>query len=293
MADIGFIGLGEMGSAMAKRLVDAGHRVVAWNRSPEPVDALVQAGAARGRTVEDALANPVVMSMLSDDRAVESVFTPEAVAVIPEGAVHINLATISLSTAQRIHQMHEHASRGYLSAPVLGRPPVAAVGKLTIVVGGPANQLDQVRPLLDHLGQRVWHVGETPASANVVKIGVNFTIIHALQALGESVTLVERSGVDPGVFVDILNASLFPGPVYDGYGHMIAERRYAPAGFTMKLGRKDLRLAQEAAEALGVELPTAPTLVEVFEKALSDGELAELDWAAVAEITRRLPQRRR
>ncbi len=86
----------------------------------------------------------------------------------------------------------------------------------------------RVRPVLGHLGQRIWYAGETPSSANLTKIAVNFTILRALQALGEGVALVERGGVDPTVFVDILNSSLFPGPVYDGYGHMIAERRYLP-----------------------------------------------------------------
>jgi len=99
-------------------------------------------------------------------------------------------------------------------------------------------------------------------------------------------TLTEefRREVDT-VFVDILGASLFPGPVYDGYGHMIAERRYAPPGFDIRLGRKDLRLAQEAADAQGVELAALPTLVDAFEGALGGG-LDGLDWAAIAEITR-------
>lgn len=286
MTDIGFLGLGAMGAVMATRLAQAGHRVTAWNRSPAAAQALAQAGAIRATDAAEAIANPVFLSMLADDTAVESVFTADALAAAPEGAVHVNMASISIAAAERLQQLHRAAGVAYLAAPVIGRPPVAEAGQLTIVTGGDAADLDRARPLLHHLGKRVWHVGETPSAANLVKIAVNFTIIHALQALGESVSLVERGTVDPGLFVDILNASLFPGPVYDGYGHMIAERRYSPVGFTLPLGRKDLRLAQEAAAARGVRLSTVPALVDVFEAALADDALAGLDWAAVAEITR-------
>jgi 3-hydroxyisobutyrate dehydrogenase-like beta-hydroxyacid dehydrogenase len=286
MTDIGFLGLGAMGAAMARRLVQAGHQVTAWNRSAASAEALAQAGAIRATDAAEAVANPVVISMLADDAAAEGVFTAEAVGAAPEGAVHVNMASISIAAAERLQKLHEAAGVAYLAAPVLGRPPVAEAGELTIVTGGAAADLDRVRPVLDILGKRIWHVGETPSAANLVKIAVNFTIIHALQALGESVSLVEGGSVDPGIFIDILNASLFPGPVYYGYGHMIAERRYSPPGFTVPLGRKDLRLAQEAAAAHGVALSTMPALVDVFEAALTDGALAELDWAAIAEITR-------
>lgn len=284
--EIGFLGLGAMGVAMAHRLVDAGHGVTVWNRSPGPGEKLAGFGAAQAETASGAIAKPVVISMLANDAAVESVFSRQSLAAAPAGAVHVNMASIGVDTAERLQALHQAAGVDYLAAPVLGRPPVAAAGKLTVVVGGPTEALERVRPILDQLGQRIWHVAESAAEANLVKIGVNYTIIHALQALAESVTLVERGGVDPGIFVDILTASLFPGPVYEGYGHMVAERRYVPPGFTMTLGRKDLRLAQEAAQAHGVQLDTMPTLVEAFETALADADLAELDWAALAEVTR-------
>jgi 3-hydroxyisobutyrate dehydrogenase-like beta-hydroxyacid dehydrogenase len=120
------------------------------------------------------------------------------------------------------------------------------------------------------LGQRVWHVSEKLIFATPVKIGMNYAIIHALHAFGESVTLVERGDLVPAGFVEILNAAPFPGPVYDGCDHMIAERRYAPPSFSMRLGRKDLHLAQQAAQTHGVELATSPALATPWEMALSD-----------------------
>lgn len=285
MTDIGFLGLGAMGAVMARRLIDSGHRVTVWNRSAGPAHELVTAGAIAAMAPEEAIANSVVLSMLANDEAVESVFTAERLSGAPAGTVHVNMASISVAASERLHELHREAGIDYVTAPVLGRPNVAAAGQLTIVAGGSSKLVDTVRPLLDVLGQRIWHVGETPSSANLVKIGVNYTIIHALQAMAEGVTLVESGEVDPVQFIEILTSSLFPGPVYEGYGHMIAERQYAPA-FNVAMGRKDLKLAQEAAAGPGIELPTAPVLVEAFEAALADPALASLDWAVIAEITR-------
>lgn len=276
-----------MGSAMARRLIDAGHDVTVWNRSPQASEPFADSGARVATDPTEAIAKPVIISMLANDQAADAVFSVENLASAPEGAVHVNMASVSLECGTMLRERHAEAGVGYVASPVLGRPPVAAAGQLTIVAGGPAELVERVMPLYEVLGKKVWNVGEDPAGANLVKIGVNFNIIHALQAMGESITLVEKGGIDPVQFVDILNASLFPGPVYDGYGHMIAERRYAPPGFNVTLGRKDLRLAQEAAGQLGVELPTASGLAEVFDAALDDEQIKDLDWAVVAEVTRR------
>ncbi|WP_318282290.1 MULTISPECIES: NAD(P)-dependent oxidoreductase [unclassified Paenarthrobacter] len=285
MTDIGFLGLGAMGVAMARRLIDSGHRVTVWNRSDGPANELVKAGAIAATAPEDAIANPIILSMLANDAAVESVFTSERLATACAETVHINMASISVAASERLRDLHFEAGIDYVTAPVLGRPNVAAAGQLTIVAGGSPKLIDAVRPVLDALGQRIWHVGEEPSSANLVKIAINYTIIHALQAMAEGVTLVEGGDVDPVQFIGILTSSLFPGPVYEGYGRMIAERQYVPA-FNVTMGRKDLRIAQEAAAALAVELPTAPVLVAAFEAALADPAIAPLDWAAIAEITR-------
>ena len=105
--------------------------------------------------------------------------------------------------------------------------------------------------------------------------------------MAESITLIEGHDVDATTFVELLSSSLFPGAVYTGYGSMIAERRYSPAGFAMELGLKDLGLAEQLAREAHLTLPTAALLRERFETALADDELAQLDWSAVAEVTRR------
>ena len=247
MTTIGFVGLGTMGSAMVGRLLDEGFDVVVWNRSPDTVPPLVERGARRADDVGEVLATGRVLSILAHDSAFRAVFTPEVLAAAPPGTVHANMATVSVAGAAEFAAAHAAAGVGYVAAPVIGRPPVAAAGKLNIVVAGPDADRDALREPLAALAGRVWPVGSEPTTANTAKIGINYLIIHALQALAESITLVERSGIDPSAFVELANNSLFPGPVYGGYGAAIAESRYLPAGFTTTLGLKDLGLAEQAA----------------------------------------------
>nr|WP_276499762.1 NAD-binding protein [Agromyces luteolus] len=137
------------------------------------------------------------------------------------------------------------------------------------------------------MGSRIWRLGERPSVANAVKAAVNYNIIHAMQALGESIAMTERQGVPAGQFVELLSSTLFGGVVYGGYGGIIAEQRYTPPGFHISLGRKDLGLAEEVAAAGGVTLATLPALIEVFERAMADPDLKDADWSAIAEVSRR------
>lgn len=286
MTRIGLLGLGNMGRAMAGRLVAAGHDLVVWNRSPEAADELVAAGATLAADPAEALAAPISFSMLANDEAAESVLTAEHLRG-DDGRVHVNMASISAAAADRLQAVHAEAGVGYVAAPVLGRPAVAEAGKLNIMVAGPADLVDRVEPLLAELSVRVWRFGDVPRRANVTKAAVNFMILHALQALGESITLVEAHDIDASDFVELLTNSLFGGVAYSGYGPMIAERRYSPAGFSMALGLKDLGLAEALAEEKGITLPTAPVIRDRFERALADDELKDYDWSGVAEVTRR------
>ena len=286
MTQIGFLGLGTMGGAMAAHLIATGHDVIVWNRSPDAANALVAAGACLAATPAEALAAPISVSMLANDTAAEAILTPEALTG-PPGRTHINMASVSPGTADRLGEVHRDAGVAYIAAPVLGRPPVAAAGELNIIAAGPEAALAAVSPILDALGSRVWQFGAEPRRANATKIAVNFTIMHALQALAEGVTLVDAHDIDASDFVDLLTGTLFDGVVYRGYGAMIAERRYSPTAFALPLGLKDLGLAEDLAAEGGVTLPTAPVIRERFDRALADPTLADLDWSAIAEVTRR------
>ncbi|QEW04350.1 NAD(P)-dependent oxidoreductase [Microbacterium lushaniae] len=285
MSTVGFLGLGSMGRGMAARLVDAGHDVRVWNRSEAPVTALVERGATAA-TVEEALAADVSFSMLADDDAVQEVLTP-ATLTAASGRIHVVMASISPALADRLEHHLTEAGAGYVAAPVLGRPEVAAAGQLNILAAGPAGTVETVMPYLEAMGKRVWRLGETASAANAVKVAVNYNIIHALQAIGESVAMTERLGVPAEDFTELLSQTLFGGVVYGGYGRIIAAESYHPPGFHMSLGRKDLALAEEVAASVGVTPATLPGLIRVFETALADPDLKSADWSAIAEVSRR------
>ncbi|WP_449282061.1 NAD(P)-dependent oxidoreductase [Leucobacter sp.] len=286
MSQVGFIGLGTMGAGMANRLVEAGHDVLVWNRSRAALEPLVAAGARAVGTPAEALSSGIAFSMLSNDRALDAVFGPETLEAAA-GAVHVNMATVSLDAARALHRRHAQAGVAYAAAPVLGRPHLAAAGRLNIVAAGSGAALDRADEFFPAMGKRVWRVGEDPALANLVKIGVNYNLIHTMQALAESLNLMERSGVDGAAFVEILTDAAYTGTAYEGYGPMIASRSYSPPAFSVELGLKDLTLVQNAAAEVSAALPTARILQRIFEDTLADPELSQLDWSAMAEITRR------
>lgn len=285
VTEIGFLGVGAMGSAMAGRLIDAGHTVHVWNRTRTVVDELVGRGAVRAASPAAAVAQGVSFSMLADDRADDAVFD-DAVLAAASG-VHVNMASISPAAADRLSRRFTAAGVSYVSAPVLGRPDVAAAGRLSILVAGDSDAIANVQEFLDILGTRTWTFGDRPRVANVAKIAVNYNLVHAIQALGESFALVETQGIDVELFHELLTSSLFDGVAYRNYGAEIVAQSYVPAGFGMALGAKDLRLAADVAADAELALPTLAALKRVFEVALADAELAEADWGAAAEVTRR------
>lgn len=287
MTELGFIGLGAMGGTMARRLIDAGHGVHLWNRSPGAVDTLVAAGGIKAVNAEAAFATGIVFSMLPHDSAAEGLFTSALLDAAPAGTVHVNFSTLSVAASDRLEAVHHARGVRYVAAPVLGRPNVAEAGQLNIVAGGPSGAIDDVQFLLELLGKRVWRVGERPSAASLVKIGVNYNLVHTIQALAESITLMEHGGVDGSTFVEILTDTAYTGSAYAGYGRMIAQREYPPL-FPVALGLKDLTLAEQAAAAFGVTLPTAPVLHDLLDRALADPAIAGSDWSVVAEITRDL-----
>ncbi len=274
-----------MGSAMARRLVDAGHSVRVWNRSAPASDRLVALGAARCDTPEEALDVDVSISMLADDAATEAVLTPAAVA--KARGIHVGMASLSPAESDALEARFGAVGVRYIAAPVLGRASVAAEGQLNILAAGAEDAIEEVRSILAYMGQRVWNLGERPRLANVAKVVVNYNIIHAIHAIGESLALTQPQGIDPGRFVDLLTSTLFNGVAYSGYGRMVVEQGYDPPGFAIALGYKDLRLAAEVAAESDVFAPTMSALHRVFERALADDQLSRLDWGAAAEVTRR------
>ena len=282
---VSLIGLGSMGTAMAHRLLDQGVDLDFWNRSAKDFSELLAKGA-RQTTLKEAFDNDFVLSLLSNDVAALEVFSDENLAHAKPGAIHINMSTLSPTAAETLAARHDEHGIGYIAAPVLGRPIAITNGKLLIVAAGKAKDIEAARGLFEKVSAQFWNVGEDHARSNVVKLGVNYNLIHALQAIGESVALVESAGIDPNTFMEILTHTAFTGSAYVGYGRMIVNRAYTPPGFSMAMGLKDVKLIEDAAADVGLTLPVATVLHKLFDQALADPELNELDWSAVAELTR-------
>ncbi|MHB8309590.1 NAD(P)-dependent oxidoreductase [Metallibacterium sp.] len=284
---IGFLGTGGMGAAIARRLQAAGHEVHAWNRTPAALQPLLAAGVKAAADAATAAAQPVVFSMLADDAAVFAVLEQGgALAAFKQGAVHVNMATISVAAAQKMQALHVQRGVGYVAAPVFGRPDAAASGKLHVLAAGAPDALTRVRPLLEAIGQRVWPFGDDPLRANAVKLAGNFMLAAAIESMAEASTLAQAHGVAAADFLGLMSETLFASPAYRGYGALIAQRRYEPAGFRLRLGFKDISLALAAADATVVPMPFASVLRENFLDALAHGA-GERDWAALAEVSAR------
>ena len=287
--DVGFIGLGAMGRAMAGNLAKAGHRVRAWNRSPvEAVDGVGRVGSP-GEAFADADA---VFTMLPDDPSIRAVVLASGVLRSARpGTVHVVTSTISVAFAGELAAAHAAAGVGYLSAPVLGRPDAAAKGELNVVAAGDAAAVERVRPLLDAIGKRTWVLGTDPRQANAAKIAANMMITMAIEAMAEGVAIAGSAGLGADVFLDLVLHTLFAGRAYESYSKNILDKRYEP-GFKMRLGLKDLGLAAAAAEAAGATLPMLAAVHGQMRGAVDAG-LGDKDWSAVADFTLHPKEHRR
>jgi len=284
--DVGFIGLGTMGRAMAANLLKAGHHVRVWNRSPEPMQALVGQGAQACRGPSEAFQAGVVISMLADDEAIRQVLQDDVLVGALRSTIHVNMATISVGLAKELTQVHAERGLQYVAAPVFGRPDVAEAAKLNIVAAGEPSAIEHVAPLFEAMGQKTWPLGREPYRANVVKLAGNFMLGCAIEAMAEACAMAQAHDVAPADVLEMLTNSLFSSPVYKGYGGLIAEERYEPALFKLALALKDVRLALAAGEQGRVPMPFASVLRDNLLEAIAQGD-GDKDFAALARVASR------
>ena len=283
--NVGFIGLGRMGAGMAANLLKAGHHVTVYNRTPDKAAALITAGAKAAARVSDACRGDAVITMLSNDEAVESVtFAKDGIEhSLGAGAIHVSSSTISVALSERLAETHARAGQRFVSAPVFGRPDAAAVGKLFFVTAGEPAAVGAAAPLFEAMGQKTFILSETPKAANLAKLSGNFLIASVIESLGEALALVAKGGINRQQYLEMLTSTLFNAPVYKTYGGLIAGGVFEPAGFAAPLGQKDIRLTLAAAEALRVPMPVASLLRDRFLTLLAQGG-DNLDWSAVGGL---------
>ncbi len=287
---IGFVGLGSMGLPMALNLVRAGHQVTAWNRTAARGEAVRAAGGRVAASVAEAAAEAeVLVTMLADDGAVEGVVFGEAAApqgvlrTLPRGAVHASGSTISVALARRLAEAHRAAGQGFVAMPVFGRPQAAEARKLTVVAAGPAEARQRCRPVFEAVGQATHELGDDATAANIVKLAGNFLIAAMMEGLAEAYALARKSGIEAATLLEIVNGGLIRSPLYESYGTLMAEERFEPAGFKLKLGLKDVRLALAAADAAAVPMPLAGLAHDHLLSALARG-WGDQDWTVMTRV---------
>ena len=277
---IGFLGLGKMGTPMARHILAAGHELAVWNRTEGKTEPLLREGAiAAGTPAEAELGADAVITMLFDDAANEEVVfgANGLMDALSPGALHISCSTISVALSERLTEEHARRGQEFVAAPVFGRPNVAEQGKLWVVMAGLDRAVAKARPLLETFSRGISVVGAEPRAAHAVKLGGNFLISAMLYSLSEAFVYAEGQGIDPAVFIEAVNSALFQSPFYAAYSKIMLHPPAEP-GATISLGEKDIRLLREAAASRETRLSLADTLAEIFAQAKAAG-LANQDWA--------------
>ena len=285
---VGFVGLGSMGLGMAESLLRAGFQVTAYNRTASKAAPLLARGATVGESLADLEGVDVLCTMLSDDASVKAVCLNGGALSLPlrSGAVHLSHSTISPDCAGSLAAAHSSAGVHYVGAPVMGRPDRAAAGALSIIASGSPEAIEIARPAMEAMSARIFEMGEDPAMANFAKLGMNYMLACALEAMSEGFAMVRKSGIEPDAFLELVTGSLFNAPAYNVYGPLVAHEVCETPGFKTVLGLKDLELAVKAAESIGAGLPMA-TPIRMQMKAAIESGYADRDWTSLARMAAR------
>lgn len=287
LGEIGFVGLGRMGSAMAANLASAGHPVRAFVIQPEQMKELQLPGMTPTMHMPDLFDCGIVVSMLPDDDAVRDVFFGTSNGIdglanhLAAGAIHLSMSTISTAAATEFAAGHQRCRQGYVAAPVFGNPAAAKARQLAIIVSGDPSSCERCRPLLETLG-RIFVVGTDASNANLIKLLGNMMTATSLEVLGEITTVLRKRGHDPQQFVDIMTNTMFGSRFQEIYGRRIVSGDYAP-GLTMPLALKDVRLALAEAESAGAPMPSVSLVRDRMVTAIARGH-AGLDWTALGLV---------
>jgi 3-hydroxyisobutyrate dehydrogenase-like beta-hydroxyacid dehydrogenase len=285
---VGLIGLGNMGTAVAERLLDAGYGLTVYNRTPGKAAALAARGTSVAETCADLAAHAeVVLTSLADDDALEAV-ADELFAAARPGTVLVDMSTVSPTASARVASLADAASVAYLRAPVSGNPTVVRAGNLSIIVSGPLQTFERVEPIIRAIGPTVHHVGDGE-QARVVKLAINLMIAGLAQVMSEALVLGEAAGVSREDLLDVMAASAAGAPFVKYKTEPLLRDDFS-ATFTTALMEKDIDLILDAAKESGVELPVASQMKELLRAAIEAG-YADQDFMALFLYLRSLSGR--
>jgi 3-hydroxyisobutyrate dehydrogenase-like beta-hydroxyacid dehydrogenase len=284
MAELGYVGLGVMGGGVVRRLLDAGHAVTVWNRTPEKADPLLEAGAQWADSPREvAERSEITFTMVTNTAAVKAVVEgPDGIlAGLGPGKVYVDMSTASPANTRELAEKVAAVGAHMVDAPVSGSVITLEQGKLSIMVGGDADVFERVKPVLEAIGPRVFHLGPNGAAVTM-KIAINLSLAVQMLAFSEGVLLAEKSGIAREKAVEVMLASVIASPMVAYRGPFVLEQP-DEAWFDCHMMQKDLNLALELGRELEVPLPTTAVTNELLTAANGMG-VGEKDFAVLFDV---------
>lgn len=286
---VAFLGLGNMGSGIAGCILDAGHDLVVWNRSPQKTEPFVARGARVAATPREAVAEAeIAVTSLMDDSSVLALTqgADGLLAGLRPGAVHACVTTISPACADELEQRHAAHGSAYVSAPVVGRPDAAARGALASFIAGAADATARLEPLCTAYSQVVKVVSQRARDANVMKLVINYNVVSTIELISESYIFAEKCGLPLKPVRDFYQQLWFAHPAARLYADKLLARDFGGrGGFVMTGGLKDVKLMLGAAESAGTDLKIGRIAVDRLQKGVEAG-MGEQDWSSFHELAR-------
>lgn len=283
--EIGFIGLGNLGTPIAENILEKTRQLFVYNRTASKAQPVVEKGAILCSSIKELVEKcDVVFSVVSDDAALNEI-TKDSNGIaqnLREDGIHISVSTILPSTAKELSLVHKQFNNHYIAAPVMGRPEAARAGKLNFLVSGEQAIIETIKPLLQHAGGiGIWEFGNETQAANVAKLCTNFLIVSAIESMAEGINLAKKSGVDSAAWISMITQTLFAAPVYINYSKILLKEMFQPAGFALKLGLKDVNLVMQQSTEVNAEMPIGKLMQQRLYECVENG-LGDHDWTAVA-----------
>lgn len=285
---ITLIGLGKMGTVLAKRLLHANFDLTVYNRTPEKMQPLTAMGAKGASNIKEAVMKAdVVITCLLDDNAVLQVVsgTEGFLPFLKQGAIHIGTSTILPATSKILSQKHQDAKNVYIAANILGIPKAAEKGEATSIVAGDLEAIERCTPLFNSYSSKILHAGKLAYQANVIKISINYLLVSSIEMMGELYAFAEKNEVDINTINTVLHG-IYAHPAFIQYIDKVKNRNFDEVNFALSGGFKDLRLFQQAFADARVPPDIANIITNKFIIAMAQN-MADKDWSAFTEITRK------
>ena len=286
---ISIVGLGNMGSVMAKRLIDKGNQVFVYNRTAKKAKPLIKAGAKQVFSPKEAAQKTgIVITVLADDKAVKSVTYGKngILAGLPKGGIHISSSTITVNLAKELETAHQKHNQAFISANVMGRPYLVTKGQLKVLIAGPKVVIKKTWPILSDLGSDQFVFGEHAYLANVIKLANNFVLYSYTEMVAEALALIQKYQIDEHQYTKALKAFI-GSRTLNPYVDLMADKKFSPAGMSLALANKDITNALKAAKEVKSHLPLGEIVYRHFKQGIQD-HLGDKDYAIISEIFKKI-----